>query len=93
MEWLKGLTRKDWYHNGHACSQAQWDALDWSKAYVDMGPSPMGNLGPYWHVPNIEDECVARLYPKLLATKWVWVVRQAIIEMQSKPATPENREP
>lgn len=94
-EWLNGLTHKDWLHDGHSCSQEQWDALDWTAAYVDMGPSPAGNLGPYWHVPHRDGETVHRLYPKVLKTKWVNVIRQAAQEAAMKAetlTTPERRD-
>lgn len=84
MEWLKGLTHKDWLYNGSTCTEAQWKQLDWSKAYVDLGPSPAGNLGPYWHVPDIEDDCVARLYPKVLQSKWGPLIYQALTEATAK---------
>jgi hypothetical protein len=50
-EWLTETTRKDWLRNAYAISKEQWADLDWSRAWVDMGPSPTGNLGPYRHVP------------------------------------------
>lgn len=42
-----------------------WERLDWSRAYEDKGPSPAGNPGPYWHVPEVlnDDEIWHRLYP------------------------------
>ena len=57
-----------------------WADLDWSKARLDMGPSIAGNLGPYWHVPRISADTTHRLYPKLLLTKWLLLVRQAVLE-------------
>jgi hypothetical protein len=84
MEWLEGLTRKDWLLDGSPCSESQWKALDWSKAYMDLGPSPAGNLGPYWHVPNTKDECVNRLYPKVLQSKWARLIHQAITEATTR---------
>ena len=50
-DWLSGLTYRDFLFDGYRCSEAIWGRLDWSRAYVDMGPSVAGNLGPYWHVP------------------------------------------
>lgn len=93
-QWLDGLTHKDWLFDGSPVRgkimEAKFANLDWGKAWVDMGPSIAGNLGPYWHVPLKETiidgdlydlgDTVHRLYPKLLTTKWLWVVRQAVEE-------------
>lgn len=86
--WLDGLTHKDFMFDGQAIRGevmlARWNALDWWKAYVDMGPSIAGNPGPYWHVPLPEDETVHRLYPRLLLTKWLLLVRRACEESQGR---------
>lgn len=83
--WMAGLTRTDFLYNGHKpADEATWADLDWSRAYVDMGPSPMGNLGPYWHVPRKSADTVHRLYPTLLKTKWLLLVRQAIEEFAAQ---------
>jgi hypothetical protein len=56
LSWLKGLDHRDWLFDGHAIrGRAMIEAfndLDWSKAWMDLGPSPTGNPGPYWHVPR-----------------------------------------
>jgi hypothetical protein len=79
-DWLAGTTHKDWLFDGRRCTPEQWASLDWSKAYVDLGPSIAGNLGPYWHVPDLDGDCTHRLYPKMLQGKWLNVIRQAIEE-------------
>lgn len=76
--WLRDLTRRDWLFNGGLCTEEQWAGLDWDKASVDMGPSPMGNPGPYWHVPHA-DGTVARLYLKL-PDKWRIPIWEAVQE-------------
>lgn len=47
-----------------------WQHLDWSQAWVDKGPSPAGNPGPYWKVPcsctGVAGEVVHRVYPRIL---------------------------
>jgi hypothetical protein len=86
--WLDGLTHKDWLFNGGRCSAEQWAQLDWSEAWMDTGPSPAGNSGPYWHVPDLEGDCQHRLYPKVLQSKWAWVIRQAIKEAVAKATEP-----
>lgn len=92
--WLDGLTHKDWLFDGHPIRGrvmlARFENLDWEKAWVDLGPSVAGNPGPYWHVPLKETvidgdvydcgDTVHRLYPKLLLSKWLPLVRHAIEE-------------
>jgi hypothetical protein len=83
-DWLADLSHNDWLIDGYPIRGpawlAIWENLDWAQAYVDMGPSPAGNLGPYWHVPLKNGDTVRRLYPKLLGTKWLPLVRRAIEE-------------
>ena len=78
--WLDLLTHEDWLWNGRRCTLKQWKSLDWSKAYMDLGPSPAGNTGPYWHVPTRDGDAVHRLYPRLLQTKWAGLVQQVAQE-------------
>ena len=85
-EWLTGTTRKDWLRDGYTITEEQWADLDWSRAWVDMGPSPAGNLGPYWHVPLKSGETVHRLYPRL-PSKWRRVVKQVIAEVNAAVKT------
>jgi|SRR5882672_605920 len=83
-DWRGGLTHKDWLMDGsHIRGEyaiAKFLRLDWSKAWVDMGPSVAGNLGPYWHVPMDDGDTTHRLYPKVLQTKWLPIIRQACVE-------------
>ena len=80
-DWLQGLTHKDWLFDGSPCKPDQWERLNWSKAWVDMGPSPAGNPGPYWHVPLKDGDTIHRLYPRVLTTKWLSVIRRVIQEL------------
>jgi len=87
--WLEGLSHKDFLFNGSTCTEDAWARLDWHRAYVDMGPSPAGNAGPYWHVPRPCDETIQRLYPKVLRSKWLLLIRRAVeeaIERDRRPA-------
>ena len=43
----------------------RWKCLDWSKAWIDKGPSPAGNQGPYLHVPFQPYSTGHRVYPKI----------------------------
>lgn len=84
-DWREGLTYKDWLFDGRIIRARTFDLvrfnrLDWSKAWVDLGPSVAGNLGPYWHVPMDDGETTHRLYPLVLATKWQPLIRQACEE-------------
>lgn len=72
--WLGATTHKDWLFDGGPMTTDIFVNLDWSKARLDTGPSPGGNLGPYWHVPLL-NETTHRLYPK--AGKWLGVMREA----------------
>jgi hypothetical protein len=94
IDWLQGLDHRDWLFDGSVIRGkvmlARFNNLDWSKAWVDIGPSVAGNLGPYWHVPLKETiidgelydcgDTVHRLYPKVLTTKWLLLIRQACID-------------
>jgi hypothetical protein len=83
-DWREGLTHKDWLFDGSAIrgeyAIERFNHLDWSKAWVDIGPSIAGNPGPYWHVPMDDGDTVHRLYPKILVGKWLLMIRQACIE-------------
>lgn len=49
-----------------------WPDLDFSKAWVDGGPSPAGNPGPYLKVPG-GDESVQRVYSRIQTGDRLWV--------------------
>lgn len=49
-----------------------WPDLDFSKAWVDRGPSPAGNPGPYLKVPG-GDESVQRVYSRIQTGDRLWV--------------------
>lgn len=97
-EWAKGLTHKDWLFDGHPIRGkvllARFTNLDWEKAYVDLGPSIAGNLGPYWHVPlnetvidgDVDDfgDTFHRLYPKIVTGKWLGLIRRACAEVKER---------
>jgi hypothetical protein len=77
--WLEPLSHKDFLIDGRECDAETWARLDWSRAFVDMGPSPAGNPGPYFHVPLCGDaETVHRLYPKIVQTKWLGLIRETV---------------
>ena len=96
--WRENLSHKDWLFDGRPVRGhvmlARFNNLDWSNAYLDLGPSIAGNPGPYWHVPLketiIDDEMydcgdtVHRLYPKVLQSKWGMLILYACYETQRK---------
>lgn len=69
------ITRANSYRDGYRASAKQWDALDWSsdKIFVDGGPSPAGNPGPYLHVPDADGDCSHRIYPQWQPSDQIWV--------------------
>jgi len=78
---------KNWLIDGYNITKSDegvWNRLDWQKSWVDIGPSPAGNLGPYWHVPMKEhadnEGGVHRLYPKVMRTKWAEIIHVACKE-------------
>ena len=98
-KWHEGLDHRDWLFDGHPIKGAEmraiWARLDWDGAWIDRGPSLAGNPGPYWHVPlppgpldDPDDRTVHRLYPKLLRTKWLGLVRQAMYETSQRYGDP-----
>lgn len=96
--WREGLSPSDWLFDGRPVRGrimvAMFNNLDWDKARVDLGPSIVGNPGPYWHVPLKETvidgevyacgDTVHRLYPKLLQSKWGPLVLHACYETERK---------
>jgi hypothetical protein len=65
---LKFVTFGNSLVDGHKPSHHEWNRLDFSRAWIDPGPSPAGNEGPYLHVPTNEenemDQTVHRIYPR-----------------------------
>lgn len=94
--WREELSHKDWLFDGHPIRgrvmEARFKNLNWDEAWIDLGPSVAGNLGPYWHVPLRETvidgelyddgETVHRLYPKVLQSKWALLILHACHEAE-----------
>jgi hypothetical protein len=60
--------------DGQAHAGFEWSELDFSTAWVDEGPSPAGNAGPYLKVPRpTGDDSVHRLYPRWWMGEHLWV--------------------
>lgn len=66
-----------------------WRHLDWRRAFVDPGPSPAGNPGPYWKVPcscmgTAEDlEVWHRIYPRVFVGDAIWVKETWRVAMEA----------
>lgn len=96
--WRNSLSYKDWLFDGAPIKgpvmMARFSNLDWEKAWIDLGPSIAGNLGPYWHVPLKETiingevydagDTVHRLYPKVLQSKWALLILHACNEIRRR---------
>lgn len=86
--WRNDLSHKDWLLDGRPVRGTflleKFKNLDWDKAWVDLGPSIAGNLGPYWHVPMKEGhgDTTHRLYPKVLQSKWAMLILHACNEVK-----------
>lgn len=60
--------------DGGPVQKKLWTLLDWGRAYIDKGPSPAGNPGPYWRVPyTTDDQYWARIYPRIQTGDEIWV--------------------
>lgn len=61
-----GLDRHNSFFNG--CSRwpkhTKDEDYDWESAWIDNGPSPAGNDGPYVKLPYRPDDTIHRIYPK-----------------------------
>lgn len=98
--WRNELSHKDWLFDGSPIRgrvmMEKFKNLDWANAWMDLGPSVAGNLGPYWHVPLKETvidgevyafgDTVHRLYPKVLKSKWALLILHACYEAHRKAA-------
>ena len=70
------LTRSTVTIDGPTCPKQLWGNLDIDSGWVDPGPSPAGNPGPYLHAPNTNRQmegCVHRVYPRGHVGDRLWV--------------------
>lgn len=73
------ITRQNSYIDGGPAYRNIWDGLELDRAWIDPGPSPAGNTGPYLKVPRrltengeVVDELVHRVYPRYQAGDTLW---------------------
>jgi len=71
----RGLSRANSLVDGAASPRWLWDGLRFDEAWVDPGPSPAGNPGPYLKVPRDADgdRTVHRIYPRVQVGDHLWV--------------------
>lgn len=67
------ITKSTSFLDGRPPGKGWWDLLDFAKAWVDPGPSPAGNVGPYLKVPTKDGDSVHRLYPRIQRGDRLWV--------------------
>jgi hypothetical protein len=68
------FTRHNSRVDGARASPALWADLNFDEAWVDNGPSPAGNPGPYLKVPRRSDsETVHRVYATIEPGDRLWV--------------------
>lgn len=73
------ITRQNSYIDGGPAYKNLWEGLRFDRAWVDPGPSPAGNEGPYLKVrrfwrenDKVVDESVHRIYPKYQVGDTIW---------------------
>lgn len=67
------LTPRTTIVDGASMYRSPLDGLNLSAAWVDAGPSPAGNPGPYLKAPRPRTGTVHRLYPRLQIGAVLWV--------------------
>lgn len=65
--------RNTYFDGGPWPQQARELEPDYRSAWVDKGPSPAGNPGPYLHLPFPELGTTHRIYPRQLSGDRLWV--------------------
>lgn len=67
------------YIDGWRIKPEQWEALQFDRAWIDPGPSPAGNAGPYLKVPRDlneseegADSFIHRVYPVYQVGDSIW---------------------
>lgn len=64
-EHREAVTRESSLIDGWSAAQvAFWADLDFARAWVDNGPSPAGNPGPYLKAPRPAEGTIHRIYPR-----------------------------
>lgn len=71
---MRPITSQNSAVDGRA-SRALFDSLDWGSTaiFVDKGPSPAGNEGPYLHVPHRTEDSTHRVYSRRWIGDVLWI--------------------
>lgn len=87
-----GLSRENSLYDGHRTwpKRSADKDFDWENAWIDQGPSPAGNKGPYVKLCHIPDGTVHRIYPKHYA--WQTFAERLAAAMRPQPVTEGLRE-
>lgn len=87
-----GLSRENSLYDGHRTwpKRSTDKDFDWENAWIDQGPSPAGNKGPYVKLCHIPDGTVHRIYPKHYA--WQTFAERLAAAMRPQPVTEGLRE-
>lgn len=74
-QYRRPLSARNCLVDGVSMSAKRWDAMqwDWGSAWVDDGPSPAGNPGPYLHVISLVHWTTHRIYPRVRPGDRLWV--------------------
>lgn len=67
------LTRRNTWVDGFPWPKTWWETMDWDDAFVDLGPSPVGNPGPYLKVLRVQCNTRHRVYPMYSPGDRLWV--------------------
>jgi len=79
------ITRRNSLVDGRSSSQDFWDKLNFDDAYIDNGPSPAGNPGPYLHVSHPMNDTVHRIYPRMQTGDRLWARETFTLTQYGKP--------
>lgn len=94
------LSKANTWFNGSAWPRGlAFEECDWGAAWVDGGPSPAGNPGPYLHVPwpygrkfdNSDEILSARIYPRIQPGDRLWV-RESGIQLGNAVASGQDHD-
>lgn len=82
--------------DGGSMPRKVWPELQLERAFVDPGPSPAGNAGPYLQVPRYayeeKDQTVHRVYPIWQRADSIWVKETAALIWPHDSAPEDERE-
>jgi len=73
------ITSANSLFDGAPAAKYAWGELHWDEAWIDPGPSPVGNPGPYLKVPRTwewdgsGERTVHRIYPRYQVGVKLWV--------------------